>query len=76
MEHQPLVQVAMYCVGEFATPGMLDGSVGVLSGETDLGPISEETVLRLYQQILQPGPRNNLVTREYAINSAMKYCSK
>ncbi|CAG0923007.1 unnamed protein product, partial [Notodromas monacha] len=75
-EHQPLVQVAMYCLGEFGTPAMLDGSIGVLSGETDLGPISEETVLRLYQQVLQAGQRNALVTREYALSSAMKYCTR
>jgi hypothetical protein len=77
MEHHPLVQVAMYCLGEFGTPSMLDGSFGVIAGEnTDLGPISEETILRLYQQALQPGRYNLIVTREYALNSAMKYCTR
>ncbi|XP_065199481.1 AP-1 complex subunit gamma-1 isoform X2 [Planococcus citri] len=66
-DRQPLTQVATWVIGEFGD---------LLLSNTDVPlKVSEEDILEVYQKLLW-SPQNNIVTKQYTINSLMKLSSR
>ena len=64
---QPLVQVAIWCLGEFG--GDIVGKP--LKLDIDSEVVTEEDIVNIVEKVLNYNA-GSLVTREYAINAIMK----
>ncbi|XP_050427529.1 AP-1 complex subunit gamma-1 [Adelges cooleyi] len=67
-DKQPLIQVSTWTIGEFGDM--------LLQQSDDLAvKVSEEDILRVYHKLMW-SPQNNIVTKQYTLNSLMKLSTR
>ncbi|XP_050523176.1 AP-1 complex subunit gamma-1 [Daktulosphaira vitifoliae] len=67
-DKQPLIQVSTWTIGEF-------GDMLLQQSEDQIVKVTEDDLLRVYHKLMW-SPQNNIVTKQYTLNSLMKLSTR
>ncbi|CAM1320496.1 AP1G1 (predicted) [Pycnogonum litorale] len=75
VDYQPLVQVSMWCLGEFGNL-LINPIISEGMTDSEIVQVTEDEVVDLYAKHLGNGSQMSIVTREYTLMSIIKLSSR